>query len=277
METKLEIYEQDKYLKRGIWIWQDMFKELFASRELIWRLFLRDLLARYKQTVLSYLWILITPFIAIGTFVFLNSSGLINIGSTDVPYPLFALIGLSVWQLFSASLISGCNSLVSAGGMLSKVSFPREALVFSSLAQSLFEFLIKFCLIIIFFFIYRFKPHLAIILFPIAIIPIIILTLGLSLILSLVNGVFRDTANAVTLLTTFLMFLSPVLYPLPPEKLPFRLNLLAPLINAPRDVIVYGHIKEPQNFIIATAVSLLIFFISWRIFHLSETKIPERL
>ncbi len=272
------VYEPDRYLKLGIRIWPKMFKELVQSRELIWRLFIRNWSARYKQAALGYLWALIMPFVAIGTFMFLNKAGILNIASTGIPYPLFALIGLAVWQLFSTGIISGCNSIVSAGGMISKINFPLEALVFSSVAQSIFEFLIKFGLIIVFFFVFKFVPSWGIIFFPLALIPVLILTLGLSLILSLVNGVLRDTVNIVSLLTTFLMFLTPVLYPISAGKsVFFKLNPLSPLITAPRDLIVYGHIKEPIDFFIVSVLSFLLFFVSWRVFYLAKTKIPERL
>jgi len=273
-----QVYIPNKHLKLGIRIWREMFRELIHTRELTWRFFIRDLSAKYKQSVLGYLWAVIMPFIAIGSFMFLNRTGVINIGKTDVPYPLFALIGLSVWQIFSVGIISGCNSLVKAGGMISKINFPRETLVFSSIAQSIFEFLVRFSLIILFFFIFKFIPPWKILLFPLSLVPIIFLTLGLSLILSLVNSVFRDTANIVSLLATFLMFLTPVLYPTPDKQsLFFKLNPLSPSVNAPRDLIIYGYLKNPIDFFIVSVLSFLIFLISWRIFHLVETKIPERI
>jgi len=270
------IYEPNKYLKLGVRIWPRMFRELMQSRELIWRLFVRNWSARYKQAALGYVWALIMPFIAIGTFMFLNRAGILNIGATDLPYPLFALIGLTVWQLFATGINSGCNSIVTAGAMISKINFPLESLVFASLAQAIFEFLIKFGLVIVFFFIFKFIPSWGIVLFPLAVIPILVLTLGLSLILSLVNGVLRDTINVVTLLTTFLMFLTPVLYPLSDRSVLFRLNPLASLVAGPRDLIVHGYIKEPVDFFISTVFSFLVFFICWRVFYVAKTKIPER-
>ena len=274
----MHIYKPNKHLRLGIRIWPVMVKELLESRELVIRLFLRNWAVRYKQAALGYLWAVIMPFIAIGTFVYLNRAGILNIGATDIPYPLFALIGLSVWQLFSTGLNSGCNSLVSAGDMIAKVNFPREVLVIASLAQAVFEFLVKFVLIIILFFIYKFLPPWQIIFFPLAILPILILTLGLALFLSLLNGVLRDTANIVALLTTFLMFLTPVLYPVSLHKsIFFRFNPLTSLVNAPREIIMYGRIISPMEFFIASVVSVMVFLISWRIFHLVETKIPERI
>ena len=272
------LYVPNKHLKLGIKIWKEMFGELAGSRELTWRFFVRNLSAKYKQSVLGYLWAIIMPFVAIGSFMFLNRAGIINIGKTDVPYPLFALIGLSVWQLFSVGIVSGCSSLLQAGSMIVKINFPRETLVFSSIAQSIFEFLIRFSLIISFFFIFKFSPSLGILLFPLALVPIIFLTLALSLILSLVEGVLRDTANIVSLLTTFLLFLTPVLYPATQKQsLFFRLNPLYPLISAPRDLIIYGHIKNPVAFFVVFVLAILLFLIFWRIFHLAETKIPERI
>ncbi len=272
------VYFPNKHLKLGVRIWPRMFRDLIRSRELIWRLFLRNLAAKYKQAVLGYLWAFIMPFIPIGTFMFLNRAGIVNIGSTDMPYALFALIGLSIWQLFSVGIISGTNSIVSAGSVVSRINFPREVLVFASMAESIFEFLTKSVLIVLFFFAFKFRPSWCTVFFPLALIPILILTLGLSLLLSLINGVLRDTANVVSLLVTFLMFLTPVLYPISGAKaLIFKLNPISPLITAPRDLIAHGCIKDPAGFVVATVLSFVLFFVAWRIFYIAETKIPERL
>jgi lipopolysaccharide transport system permease protein len=277
-QTNKTVYVANIQLERGIRIWREMFKELFASRELIVRFFIRDFSAKYRQSLLGYFWALIIPFIAIGTFVFLNRTGILNIGSVDAPYPLFALIGLSVWQLFSTGIVAGTNSLVTAGSMIGKINFPRESLVFSSIAQAVFEFIIKFILIIILFVVFKVVPSWLIIFFPLAVMPIVFLTLGLSLIMSLMNGVFRDTSNIVSLGVNFLLFLTPVLYPSTDKTfIFFKLNPLSALVNAPRDLILYGHIKEPVDFIVATVVAILFFLCAWRAFHLAETKIPERI
>ncbi|MDD2890553.1 MAG: ABC transporter permease [bacterium] len=272
------VYTSGKSRKKGIEIWKDMCLELIRSRELISRLFIRDLIGRYKQSLFGHLWVVINPFVAIGTFILLNRAGILNIGHTDIPYPLFALIGLSVWQLFSGGVMIASHSILSAGGMISKINFPREALVFSAMGQVIFDFLVRFCLIVLFFIIFKFVPSWGILLFPFALIPLIFLTLGLGMLLSIVNTVIRDTANIVSIFITFLMFLTPVLYPVPLRfSRVFKFNPLSPLITAPRDLIAYGYIKEPTGFWIMSVVSVLIFLVCWQIFHLAETKLPERL
>ena len=82
----------------------------------------------------------------------------------------------------------------------------------------------------------------------------------------------------MTVTITFLMFLTPVLYPISADKsFLFRLNPLASLVNAPRDLIVYGYIQQPIDYIVSSILAVLIFLLAWRVFHIVETKIPERL
>jgi lipopolysaccharide transport system permease protein len=276
--NKIRIYEPHKQLKQGIRIWKEMFQEIYDFRELIWRLFVRDLSAKYKQSILGNVWSLVMPFVAIGTFMYLSSAGILTIQDTHMPYPIYALIGLTIWQIFSMGLSAGAGSLVGAGDLITKINFPREVLVVASMSQSILEILIKSVLIVIFFFVFHFCPSWIGIFFPFFLLPLMLLTLGFALMLSMLNGIIRDIANIVSLLVTFLMFLTPVLYPIPHKSLSlFQINILVPLINAPRDIIAFGYIRQPGHYLIASAVSLLVFLISWRIFHLAETKIPERL
>ncbi|MBF0512003.1 MAG: ABC transporter permease [Candidatus Omnitrophica bacterium] len=272
------IYESHRELKLGIKIWLEMFRELFQFRQLIGRLFLRDLSVRYKQSLLGQAWILIMPLVAIGTFMYLNHTGVLRFQETGMPYPLYALMGLSIWQIFATGLNAGANSLVGSGDLITKINFPREVLVLASMGQSVFEFLVKMALIVICFFVFHFCPSWKIIFLPFMLLPLLLLTIGLSLLLSLANGVFRDCANIVSLFLMFVMFLTPVLYPVPLHHFFFKINVLSPLIDVPRQVMAFGHIDHGLlAFQLATCLSVLIFLVSWRIFHLVETKIPERI
>lgn len=273
-------YSPEKYLKLGIKIWLEMFQELIKSRELIWRLFVRDFLAKYKQTVLGMLWAIIMPLVMVGTFVFLNKSGVLNIGKTDVPYPVFALVGLSIWQLFATGLTACTDSILRGGNMVIKVNFPKESLVIAALAQSVFEFLVRIGLLAVVFIIYKIMPSWTILLLPLVLIPLMLLTLGIGLLLALLNVLMRDIAYIVTLMTTFLLFLTPVLYPAPSTGLFATLSIYNPLsalVAGPRDLVIYGYIREPLQFLVISLISLVIFLISWRIFHMVEIRMAERI
>lgn len=276
----LKIYEPDAQIKKGwFYLWQEMAQELFSSRQLIWRLFLRDFLAKYKQAVLGILWAIIMPIMMVGIFVFLNRAGILNIGETNVPYPVFALLGISIWQLFATGLTAASNSVIGAGGMVVKINFAKEALVLASFAQAVFEFLVRLVLIAAVFMFYKTTPCWQAIFFPFILIPIILLTLGLGFIFSLLSAIMRDIPNIVSLLTTFLLFATPVLYPVPASGLfagLARWNPLAILVSQARDIVITGHFSQPQQYLLACIFSVIIFILCWRVFHLVEPRIAER-
>ncbi|MBN1445115.1 MAG: ABC transporter permease [Candidatus Omnitrophica bacterium] len=279
MEDNIKISIPEFPVKQGFFkLFREMFSELKKSRELIFRFFIRDFRARYKQSLLGIAWIIIMPVSFIGVFILMNKSGIINIGEIDVPYPVFALTGLTIWQLFATGLIGTTNSIISAGSIVIKINFPKETLVFSSLAQAFFDFLIRMFLVALVFIFYKVSPSWQALFFPIFFIPLIILTLGIGLLLSLLNCISRDITNVVGLVTTFLLFLTPILYQKPAVKLfenISRYNILVPLVTGPRDLILYGRITNPAAYIGATVISLLVFLFSWRIFHLAEYKMTE--
>ncbi len=264
----------------GFSVWQEMLAELIDSRELTWRLFLRNFTARYRQTVLGFLWALIMPLMTVATFVFLNRAGILNIGEVDIPYPAYALLGLSIWQIFAGGIRSCSNSIVAGGSMVVKINFPKECLVLSSFGEALVETMVRLVLAAAVFAFYKVVPAWSVLLFPFALIPLFLFTLGLGFILSLMNAVFRDIANVVSLASTFLLFVTPVLYPEP--KVAFfktftSMNPLAVLVCGPRDLVVKGYLTQPDLYVFYSIMSLLLFIVSWRLFHLAEIRIAERI
>lgn len=280
LQQEVRIYRPGQHLGWRFAIWREMASELVRSRELIWRLFLRDFTARYKQTVLGVSWAIIMPLVAVGTFVFLNRAGILNIGEVGIPYPAYALLGLTIWQLFAGGLVACSNAIVAGGSMVVKINFPKETLVIAALGQTLVATLVRLALLIIIFALYRLVPPWTTILFPISLVPLLLLTLGLGFLLSLLNALLRDVANIVTLATTFLLFLTPVLYPAPRTGLfaaVTKYNPLAALVTGARDLVVTGYLTQPTQFAWASALSVILFVLSWRVFHLAEVRMAERM
>ena len=254
--------------------------ELKKNRWLIYQLFKRDFLAVYKQSFIGSFWALIIPLVSVGTFIILNRSGIFNIGDIDVPYPIYAILGMAFWQLFSTGLIANANSLIAAGTMITKINFSKKSLVIASLGRSIVSFLIQFILVIFLFICYGIAPNTAILLLPIIIIPILLLTLGLGFIASLVNGVVRDIGNILGLLLTFLMFLTPVLYAKPRIGVlasASKYNPLYYLVSVPRDLVLTGTSFELSGFFVMSVISIIIFMVCLIIFHLTETRVAERI
>lgn len=187
---------------------------------------------------------------------------------------------MAIWQIFSTGLIASSNSLIKAGSMIVKINFSKKSLVIASLCQSILSFLIQFIVCLILFFYYGISPKIYILLLPILIIPIFLLTLGLGFIFSILNGIMRDIGNALSILITFLMFLTPVLYAKPETGLLSKISFYNPLyylVSFPRDLILAGNTNDLNGYIISTIFASIILLVCIFIFHLSETRIAERI
>ena len=280
-ETIITTYEPDNSLKKGyLAIFGEIFNELKKNRWLTYQLFKRDFLTIYKQSFIGVLWALIIPLVSVGTFIVLNQSGVFTIGDINVPYPIYAILGMAFWQLFSTGLVVSSNSLVKAGSMIAKINFSKKSLVIASTGQSIVSFLIQFVLVGILFIYYQIAPSTATLLIPLLVIPIMLLTLGLGFILSLLNGIMRDIGNILGVLMTFLMFLTPVLYAKPTTGILATVtnyNPLYYLVSAQRDLVLMGTISEWKGFLIASIISVIIFMVCLVVFHLTETRVAERI
>ena len=279
LEKKIKVYEPNRNAKLGFAIWNEMFSELIQSRELIMRFAIRDIIANYKQSILGVLWIFILPLFTVATFVYLNYSGVFNIGETNIPYPAYALLGVTIWQIFGTGITTCTTSLTLSGNLITKINFAKESMIFSSLARTIFDFLIRVILLAGVFAIYKIVPSWTIIFLPLAIVPILLLTLGLGFIVAVLNGVFRDTAHIVSIATTFLMFVTPVLYPPPAMEPVATLNKINPigiLVIGARDIMISGSLTQPNEFVFASIFSIFFFLFSWRAFHMMEPRIAER-
>ena len=272
-------YTPSGHIGMGFGAWREMVQELWESRELTWRLFLRDFSARYRQSLLGYVWAFLPPLIMVATFTWLNRNNILPVGETKLPYPVYVLLGTTVWQLFASGLTGATQSLVGASALITKINFPREVLVLSAFMQSLLEFFVRCFLLVAAFAFYRIVPSPAILLLPLAILPLCLLTLGLGYIFALINGVLRDAGQIITFLLTFWMFLTPVVYPAATTGAKSVLNVanpVSPFVIAAQDLAAHGALSQPQNYLIGCGVSLVVFLLGWRLFHLTETRIVER-
>lgn len=274
------LYTPDSQARLGFGIWKEMVLELVRSRELIWRFFLRDISARYRQSVFGYFWAVMPAVVTVTTFTYLNRSRILPIGETEIPYPAYVVLGMTVWQLFATGLTTTTQSLVTAGPLITKINFSRETLIFAAFGQSVFDFLIRLILVAGVFIWFRIVPTWAIILVPFALIPLALLTIGLGFISALANGVFRDVGNGLAVLITFAMFLAPVVYPAPrewPALLINYVNPVSPFIIATQDLTTKGILSQPEGLLLGCVIGVFVFIVGWRIFCLAMPRIAERL
>lgn len=279
MIETIKIYQPPNKNRENIYkLIKRLTRELINSRELIWQLFLRDFKARYKQSLIGWGWIFIIPLVGVGTFIILNQSGVLRIENTSVPYPIYGLLGFSLWQIFASGLSSTSGSIVSAGSFIAKINFSKEALVFSSIGQVIVEFLIRMVLLVIIFLLFGILPSFGIILLPFLVIPLILLTLGLGFIASLLNAVIRDVQNIINVVLGFFLFLMPIMYTPSQNSIIYQVNKYNPLyflISVPREIIISGNFTNIYPYLISSLIAIFIFISGWYIFTKAQGKIAE--
>lgn len=274
-------YEPDNSLKKGYFqLLAEICAEIKSNRWLTYQLFRRSFFSMYKQSFLGILWMIILPIANVGVFAVLNNSGILNIGKIEVPYPIYAICGLAFWQIFAVGVGTCAHALTSAGDMVTRINFSKKSLIFAPMAKTMISFLIQLILVGILFLFYRTMPSLGVLLIPIVVLPIILLTLGLGFLISILNAIVRDIGNILGLGITFLMYLTPILYAKPHWGILAHLTKYNPLyyfVATGRDLIFYGQINEIQGFLFSVLFSVGIFVTALVIFHLTETRIAERI
>lgn len=274
-------YSAESALRRPRQLFRQMFVDLWDSRELAWRLFIRDFSAQYRQTFLGFLWAFLPPLITTGVFVFLNRTGVLAAADLKVSKPLFIFVGMLYWQLFVDSLLNPSSIVGASRSMITKLDFPRESLVLAAIGQSLVSFIVRLMLLVVFCIWFRYTPPLsAIPAMLMAILPILTFGTCLGLLVLPLGLLFQDFAQAVTLGTTFILFITPVGYYIDPGGLVawyFKINPLMYLVNFPRDIffgLSAGYISIVLWVFVGSLIALMI---GWMLFRLSLPIVFERL
>jgi lipopolysaccharide transport system permease protein len=279
-QNTLIIYEPNNCLKAGWFaLYKQMFSDLLKSRELGYRLFLRDFSAKYRQSLLGVLWVIVIPLFTVAIFVAISRAGVLRTGETVVPYPVFALFGITVWSLFTGLTSSISGVVGSSGGLITKINFPRIALLYSPVFISFVDFGVRFFLLCIIMAASRVLPSTGALLFPLALLPLILLSIGAGMVLSIVGALFKDIATMVNMLLTIAMLVTPVVYVMPPEGSFMQLNRYNPLfylIDVPRTLLFSGTFGHPVGFIISSVAAIMVFFLGWRFYQLAMGRIVEK-
>lgn len=190
-------------------------KELWEYRELFYFFTVRDIKVKYKQTVLGFLWAVLQPLVMALLFSFFLGKAIANYTRLDLPYEIFALSGLVLWGIFSSGLNNAGNSMVTNANIIKKIYFPRLIIPVSAVLVGLFDFLMAFVV----FMVYCFFKNIplswqAVYLFPCAVFLTCVATLGAGSLLASLNVKYRDFRYIIPFLIQFLLFLTPVIYPI---------------------------------------------------------------
>lgn len=261
--------------------------ELAHYRQLLFGLIWRDLRVRYKQSILGMAWAIVLPLamMLIFTFVFTRAVKVVSGLDLDMPYPLFAYIGLVPWTFFSASLLGSVNSLVSNRNLVTKVYFPREVFPFSAIGSAFVDFCIAAVVLVglIAYFHYGtswdYRPTAAILFVPLILLIQVLLTCGLGMLLAMANLFYRDVRQIFGVTLQLWMFLTCVVYPIRNDGTWWGVlavcNPMTPIIKAYRDCIIHGTLPTGGAFTGACIIAVVVFCGGWWCFRRMSFKFAE--
>ena len=256
---------------------KEIVGEQYEFRELLYQMTRRDLLLRYKQTVMGFGWAIFMPLVntAVFSVIFTRVAPL----TTDIPYPLFAYCGLVAWNFSASSLRFAVTSLTSNTSLVTKVYFPREIFPISAVLVSIVDFAVGSTVLIGLMVYYQIVPTMAVLALPVVFVVHALFTLGISLLLAMGNLFYRDVKYLFEIILTIWMFLTAVLYPVSQVGgvvgRIMALNPMTPILEGYRDVLLRGRLPEPAPFLMATLVSVVLLIGAWIVFHRAEYEFAE--
>jgi len=231
---------------------REMVASLWRNRELTTALIKREVIGRYRGSVLGILWSFFNPvfMLAVYTFVFsVVFKARWNAGSdSKTEFALVLFAGLIVFNLFSECFNRAPGLVLANVNYVKKVVFPLEILPWVSLGSALFHSFVSLFVWLLFYLFFFGIPPITALALPFILIPLILFTMGISWFLAALGVYLRDTAQFIGILSTILMFMSPIFYPV--SSLPsdiqhlFLLNPLTPVIEQTRAVLIWNKFPE---------------------------------
>ena len=276
----MTIYTPESCLRHPRQLFGEMFKDLLASRELAWRLLVRDISAQYRQSLFGILWSFLPPIITAGGLLIARNAGAVNIGETEIPYPAYVMFSMVLWQTFVESLSGPIAAVNSAKSILTKINFPKEAIILAKLGEVFFNFGTKLILILGLFVGFQIAVPWTIILTPVALLHLVILGTAIGLLLAPIGALYGDVAKAIPLIISPWFLLTPVIYPVPKQGLLatiVNLNPVTPLLVTIRDLATSGLVKSSSSFWFVSILAFGLLFIAWIWYRLAMPFIVERM
>jgi ABC-type polysaccharide/polyol phosphate export permease len=256
----------------------ELVAEQWEYRELLVRMTARDLLLRYKQTVMGFGWAIFMPLVNTAIFsVIFTRVATIDVGT---PYPAYAFCGLVAWNFFASALRFSVTSLTSNPSLVTKVYFPREIFPFSAVLVSIVDFAVSATVLAALMLYYRIAVGWPLLMLPVVVLALVLFTAAVALLVSMANLFYRDVKYLFEIVIAVWMFATSVVYPI--GRVGGRLgavlalNPMTHLIDAFRAVILDRRMPGTA-FGITLGASVVLLGVAWALFHQAEFDFAENL
>jgi ABC-type polysaccharide/polyol phosphate export permease len=266
-------------MQRALKDLREIVGEQIAYRELLLQITQRDLLLRYKQTLMGVAWAMLMPLVntAIFSVIFTRVAPI----DTGVPYPLFAFTGFLAWNFFASSLRFAATSLTSNATLVTKVYFPREVLPTSAVLVSLVDTVVGSLFLVAMMLYYHVGITPAILAVPVVLAVEAIFTCAVALVLAMANLFYRDVKYVLEVVIMIWMFATSIVYPI--DRIHGRLgavlqvNPMVPIIDAFRAAVLGRPQFEPASLALVALVSVATLVLVSIAFHRAEFTFAENI
>lgn len=240
------------------------FKEILNYKDLFYSLAWREFKVRYAQTFLGFAWAFLQPLATLAIF-FVVFSKAIKVDTGNIPYPVFALVGLTVWTYFSFVVSTAGRSIITESGMIKKIYFPRLVIPLSKAIVGIIDFTISFILLIIAMIYYQIPITLNLLWVPFFLLLILLISVGVGIWVSALSIRFRDVQQIIPFFIQIGLYATPVAYSsfLIPKNYQLWYHLLNPLagvIEGFRWCVIGGELNT--NYLIFSTILILLIFVS---------------
>ena len=259
---------------------------LHRSRQLIRQFFLVRQLVKisitsvYKRSFIGLSWMVITPILSVVAWVLLQGAGIMNPGETDIPYPAYVLLSTSIWSFFLGAYDASSRILANNARLMVTVDFPHEVLIAEKVIVHIIQFLIPFLINILVLLLYGISFRWVALLFPLTLLPLLFLGVGLGLFVALMRVVAVDFARLADKALQFVMFITPIIYAPKVQMAGLATivdwNPLTYLIGFSRDLLASGQPTELLKYGYCVLGSLFVLLLGFAFFVKYERQLVER-
>jgi hypothetical protein len=193
------VYSADSQLRAPRRFAAELRADMRVAPAVAWRLFLHGLRAGHRRSWLGYVWLLLPPLATTATWVYLNHTRVLDVGPTDVPYPVYVLAGTLLWQVFAEALHSPLQQLSSARNILTRSRTPHEALMLAGLFEVLFNFAVRAAVLLPVFLWFGLSWGASVLLVPLGVAALLLLGFSLGLLLTPTGLLYHDVSRGLSL------------------------------------------------------------------------------
>lgn len=273
------LYQANSDLWRPASYLRHLREDISASGELSWVLFLRDVKAAYRQSILGIFWAFVPPIVFAAGFTLLSRAKVVNFGETDIPYPAYVMLSVILWQTFQESVRAPMGGLAESQAIMKRLRFPPEAVILSRLLNVLFNFSIKLVLLIAVLIWYRIPVAFSSLLAFLPMCSLILFGTFLGLLLAPLAVLFQDFSRGLAVVFGFWMFMTPVVYPVPEGSIfatIVRYNPASSLLVTTRETLLNSEYSLLPQFLLMSAVGLVGFLLAWMLYRIALPYVIER-